>query len=194
MKLNNRSGLYGASNVVFNPTTCEAHSYGWWKFVTRINGLVVFNGYNYSNSTVKHQYKVRRLLDTLGVRVDLEIEAPKGLQDLDSAISLYEQRIQALKAEINTPRTQAKKNAERRDAIRVCEEKIDAIRRLLDPVEESEICVVKAKSKADATMQAIHLLNPSDEELERAKDDAFSQGFPRIVIHTKRTWPKAKSA
>lgn len=131
MKYYQKANLYKASNVTFNPSTCEAYSYGWWRFVERISGQLVFNRYRYSNSTCKHQLKVWRLLRTLGLTIDIEIEAPQGLQDLGSAISLYEYRIAELKAEIAKPRSHARKNDERRQQIKLCQDKSRLVRSLI---------------------------------------------------------------
>lgn len=79
MKLMKRANLYKASNVTFNPETFEAFSYVWWKFVAKVEGKVVFNNYRYSPTTGKHQYKVRRLLEQLGIKIDIEIPLPRGI-------------------------------------------------------------------------------------------------------------------
>lgn len=79
MKYYKRAGIYRASNVSFNPETCEAHSYGWWCFVRKVGGKVVFNRYRYSVSTSKHQNKVRTLLAQLGIRIDLEVSTSCSL-------------------------------------------------------------------------------------------------------------------
>lgn len=71
MKQMKRTGIFKASNVSFDPSTVRAYSYGWWNFVRKINGAVVFNNYRYSNSTSKHQSKVWRLMDSLGIKIDL---------------------------------------------------------------------------------------------------------------------------
>lgn len=101
MKLKN--GIYKASNVTFNPLTCEAYSYGWWKFVAKIDGKVIFNNYRYSNTTTKHQYKVRRLLLERGITIDIEAPFPRGIECvfLESAILEAEENLcdQYLEAE-----------------------------------------------------------------------------------------------
>ena len=86
MKYFKRLGLYKASNVTFDPSTCTALSYDWWVFVKRIEGKVVFNGYRYSVSTAKHQRKVRTLLRELGIRIDLEVsfKVAQAVQDLEN--------------------------------------------------------------------------------------------------------------
>lgn len=118
-----------ASNVVFNEADETAYSYGWWRFVERIGGLLVFNSYRYSPSTARHQSKVRSFFRYADF--DLEIEAPKGLQDLDSAVRHYERRIEALKEEIARPGTKAAKNLERRRAIASTRGKIEVVRMLI---------------------------------------------------------------
>jgi len=131
MKFYPRSNLYKASNVTFNPETCEAYSYGWWRFIQRINGQIVFNWYSYSNSTRKHQGKVMGLLRELGVAIDLEIEAPKGLQDLQSAIDLYDRHIAELQAAIAKPKTWATKNVQRQEQIINYQQKMRLVRSLI---------------------------------------------------------------
>lgn len=81
MKHMKRKNVYQCSNYncVFDPKTNTATSYSWWVFVSQIEGKVVFNNYRYSNSTSKHQSKVRRLLDSLNIKIDVELPVPQGL-------------------------------------------------------------------------------------------------------------------
>lgn len=81
MKYFKRANIYKASNVTFSAAKREAHSYGWWKFVTIVNGKVIFNDYNYSPSTCKHQSKVRSLMGDLGVKIDLYVSVSRSLDD-----------------------------------------------------------------------------------------------------------------
>lgn len=85
MKLMKRSGIYQCSNYncTFDPKSCEAFSYRWWKFVAKVDGLVIFNNYRYSNTTSKHQSKVRSLLEALGIKVDLYLSLPQGINSTD---------------------------------------------------------------------------------------------------------------
>jgi hypothetical protein len=130
MRYRVRTNDFVGSNVDFDPETLRAYSYGWWRFVDRINGLVVFNDYSYSSSTSKHQSKVRGLLRSLGITIDLTIEARKGLQDLDTAIRDYEYRIKELSLKIQAPRTHKAKNLERVAEIEHLQEKIKQIKGL----------------------------------------------------------------
>jgi galactitol-specific phosphotransferase system IIB component len=84
MKYMKRTKIYKASNVTFNPEKIEAHSYQWWCFVKVIKGLVIFNNYSYSMSTSRHQFKVRRLMSELGIKIDLEVSTRDSLTNYHS--------------------------------------------------------------------------------------------------------------
>lgn len=58
-----RTGVYTASNVTYDPLRQEAVSYGWWHFVRRIEGVLVFNAHRYSVTTAAHQRKVRAVMN-----------------------------------------------------------------------------------------------------------------------------------
>jgi hypothetical protein len=131
MKYMKRSKVYKASNVEFNPETKIALSYNWWQFVKPINGKLVFNNYSYSSTTRGHQYETKRLLETLGYKIDIMIESPRGLQDIQSAITFYKVRIETLEAEMKKPRTQKKKNYERASIIYTYMNKIEEVKKLL---------------------------------------------------------------
>lgn len=120
MKFNRSSGLYKASNVIFNTNDNTGWSYDWWCLFKNINGKNVLNTYNYSNSTIKHRYKIERLLDELGISIDMRIECPAGLHVSDPSQSVsehYSDMIKDLKAAMARPRSQAKKNKERNEEI-----------------------------------------------------------------------------
>lgn len=87
MKLT-KQGIYKASNVTFNPNTLEAYSYDWWQFVKVIRGKVIFNSYRYSNTTARHQSKVRQVMVQLGIKIDLEVQVRGGLQDIKTIKAL----------------------------------------------------------------------------------------------------------
>lgn len=138
MKQLKRTGIYKASNVTFDPATCKAYSYSWWRFVDRIGGLVVFNDYGYSSSTRKHQSKVRRVLEALNIQVDVVVEAPKGLQDLQSAIAHYEAMIQKLISEIQKPGTRKTTNDRRRAQVMNYTDKIKVLSKLARKVRHEQ--------------------------------------------------------
>lgn len=118
MKWMVRKGIYQASNVTFDPETCEAYSYGWWKFVGKIGGKIVFNTYSYSNTTIKHQLKVRSLLRDLDLWPDYELEVPGGLQSLHTGAAYYHKLIEELQAEIAIKGSHKAKNLERQKRIK----------------------------------------------------------------------------
>lgn len=115
MKLK-RNGFYEGSNanVRFIPETFQAFSYQWWQFTMPYRGGVIFNRYGYSMTTIKHQYKVRALLDRLGIKIVEEVEAPHGLQgSLGDAAEFHRLRALRLIEETKKPGTRKEKNRER---------------------------------------------------------------------------------
>lgn len=107
MKFMKRAQIYKASGVEFNPTSFEATSYDWWHFVRLINGKVVFNSYNYSQTTCKHQQKVRSLLNKLGIEIDIELKTRRSLNNsdaLESAIKYQETEIEEIRTSLASPR------------------------------------------------------------------------------------------
>lgn len=95
MKYMKRAGVYKASNVTFNPETFNAYSYTWWRFVAKVDGVIIFNNHRYSPSTGKHQHKVRSLLIDLGVKVDITAPFPNGIREdsLESIILQAEENL-----------------------------------------------------------------------------------------------------
>lgn len=93
MKFMKRSNLYQASNVSFSPATIEARSYSWWVFVAVIEGKVIFNNFRYSNTTAKHQYKVRRLMEELGIEIDLVVETRYSLIQAEGSLEKLEEMV-----------------------------------------------------------------------------------------------------
>jgi hypothetical protein len=85
MKYFSRLKMYKSHNVKFNPETMDAHSYSWWRFVARIDGKIIFNSYRYSVTTAKHQREVRAILNDLGIKIDLDLQLPNGINSYDLA-------------------------------------------------------------------------------------------------------------
>ena len=122
MKQLKRTGVYKASNVEFNPITISAYSYDHWKFVSVINGLVVFNGYRYSSTTARHQAKVMHLMVSLGIKIDLHIETRYSLATsyaLDDAYDVVSKQVQELEDKIINPRSKKALASERIAALQV---------------------------------------------------------------------------
>lgn len=94
-----RLNKFKKPNLVFCPETGEARSYEWYILGKVINGRYVLNDYNYSQTTAGHASELRTTLNILGVDY-ISIEAPQGLQDLNSALDLYLKRIATKMVEI----------------------------------------------------------------------------------------------
>lgn len=89
MRYYSRKGVYAAGpNCTYNPETREAHSYGWWRFVSFQHGQLIFNDYQYSNTTRGHQSKVRRLLGELGLTIDVVVYSRAPIPTLQTKTEL----------------------------------------------------------------------------------------------------------
>lgn len=126
-----KTGLFVGSNVWFNPVEISAKSYDWWYFVKKIGDKVVFNDYRYSPTTGKHQSKVKTLMRQLGFKIDVVIECPQGLQNLESGIEYYNNLINELQAAIDRPGSRKATNKERQKMIKLYFDKISEIERLM---------------------------------------------------------------
>lgn len=87
-----RSGEFSTGNSGFDPATGRAHSYHWYDLGRVINGVYVVNSFGYSMQTWGHYHSLCATLKMLGIKY-LEIEAPRGLQSLESGRDLYLSRI-----------------------------------------------------------------------------------------------------
>jgi hypothetical protein len=111
--------LYKAANVTFNPETREAHSYSWWRFTAMIDGKLVFNDYHYSNTTRKHQCKVRALLSDLGLTIDHVVNVRESLvscQGGDTIQGLLDRTQNTITAKELEKKRKAKEYREKRKA------------------------------------------------------------------------------
>jgi hypothetical protein len=123
--------LFKASNVTFDANNIKAVSYNWWTFVTVINGSVVFNSYNYSPSTCKHQQKVLRLMRELDIKIDLFVSTRESLSSptlaLDNAVKGLNRDILDLKDKLASTRRKKSLDGERHQTIA---SKFDHIKRI----------------------------------------------------------------
>lgn len=83
--------------VEFNPLTREGRSYNW-TFLAPVNGVLVFNTYNWSPTTTNHQSAVRSVLSQgLGrgeiIFADLGSVSPKYLS-IDNVRALYKDAVE----------------------------------------------------------------------------------------------------
>ena len=129
MKYYVRSSMYKSStgNCTFNPDTVQAYSYGWWCFVKKIRGKTVFNSYRYSNTTSKHQAKVRALMRDLGLAIDVTVSFREGLQHVDTLEQmnmLHDEQIAYDTVQAELRRETKNRRARERRAARKREEKL----------------------------------------------------------------------
>lgn len=103
MKYYPKLNQYKASNVTYDATTEQAWSYEWYCLAERINGTMIVNSYSYSSTTIRHYYKIKKLLDNLSIKY-LEIEAPRGLQDLNASKLLYIGKVNQIKERLANTR------------------------------------------------------------------------------------------
>lgn len=113
-----RADTYKSSNVIYYCKTEKAYSYGWWRFVDRINGVLVFNNYGYSPSTNRHQTKVRNLLDSLGldyfvIRTDLSLSEKDALPSAIALLIAENHKLTILIEKKGTRKTTNKDRAEK---------------------------------------------------------------------------------
>lgn len=98
-----KNELYKASNVTFDPITCTAYSYGWWMFVRKVNGAVIFNEYRFSRTTQRHQFTIKNLMKQLGIDIDIVVSTQNSLNNptwLKSSIIASTDRIHSLKMQL----------------------------------------------------------------------------------------------
>jgi hypothetical protein len=53
-----------------------------------------------------------------------------------------------------------------------------------------QLCL--AKKQSDQCLVGIHLQQPTLDEVEAALDRAIRDLFPRVVIHSRFTWPRRR--
>lgn len=129
MKYFSRLKLYKAPNLTFNPETIEGRSYHWYLITRKIGKTVLLNGYNYSNTTVRHIYKIRSLLNELNIDF-ITIEAPRGLQDLTSAENYYLTQLTNNREHFNKPRTRQTTKENLNRIYNDLRHKLDLVRKL----------------------------------------------------------------
>jgi hypothetical protein len=179
-----RAGIYKNStgSLTFDPKTCEAHSYRWWKFVAVVEGKVVFNNYRYSVSTSKHQSKVRSLLNDLNIKIDLELPLPQGINStsLNDLILVAEESLcdQILNEELKKQERYQKAKARK-------------FQKKLEDYLENSVCFrdyeIKPKDRFGSyNIVAVHQCVDSDSmerDVENALYNFHRDGFGNVVFY-----------
>lgn len=121
MKFSNKRQQFEGSNVSFNPFTQVAKSYDWWVFLTNMNGIVIFNDSRYSNTTNRHQSKVKALMLKDSIIPSLTLhntrESLTSGKALQSEIVNTNALIKKLESELANPRRKKALDSERQKVI-----------------------------------------------------------------------------
>ena len=92
----------------------------------------------------KHQIKVRRLLETLNIKVDVVIESTKSLSShdwQDDALKMLDNKIELLNDALNNPRRKKALDEKRKEEIVYLEEKKLEVLRIEKSLLEAELCL-----------------------------------------------------
>lgn len=128
MRYSKKLNMYRGHNVTFNTATYQATSYDWWRFVDRRKGFVIFNSFSYGRAFQKHHDDVREVLNKLGIKVDIEINCPVGLQDILAVMDYYNKQIELLYKEKHKKGSRSRKNLARDQLIEHYRKVLDQLR------------------------------------------------------------------
>jgi len=120
-------------SLLYNHETKKAYSYEWYEIARVMSEeFAIVNTYTYSNTTAKHVGQISGFIrNELGISNIVKLQAPRGLQSLDSILDHYETLIKNLEAKIAKPRTHKAKNLERKNQIRQHQLAMDVAKNLL---------------------------------------------------------------
>ena len=134
-----RSHTFAGRHFWFDCTTLESRSYFWWPITKVIRGKLIFNDYFYSKMTSNDQHKSREILKALNVKVDHYIEAPRGLNDLGTALENYYYKRAKIELDLSRPRRKKSLDDSRWSEIDSIDEKINLLKSLGAKCTKSEI-------------------------------------------------------
>lgn len=180
MKYYKRLKIYKAPNVTFNPETLEAFSYEWWKFVAKIEGKIVFNNYSYSQSTSKHQIKVRRLLDQLGIKIDISMPLPNSIDsnNLNELILKAEECLCDQFLDQQLKRQDAYQRAKRRKFIRKLEDYLE------NTVHFRDYEIKRKDQFGSLNIVAVHqIVEDIEADVSNALHSFHRDGFSKVVFY-----------
>lgn len=180
-------GVYknATGTLTFNPLTSEAYSYKWWRFVAKIDGLLIFNNYFYSKTTAKHQRKIKNLLNQLNIKIDLELSLENGITYDKSLTELIEQSEHELcdKFLANELKKQEKYRRKRNIFLR----KKSRLEALLDEDYQFRDYIIKdskffGKFNIIGVHQCVNINNPIS-DIENALTDFHKNGSSQIIFY-----------
>ena len=135
MKFSAKRQQFEGSNVSFNPFTQVAKSYDWWVFLTNMNGIVVFNNSRYSNTTNRHQSKVKALMLRAAIVPSLTLhntrESLTSGKALQSEIVNTNALIKQLESELVNPRRKKALDSERQKVVYFWKEHVSKVEAVL---------------------------------------------------------------
>lgn len=185
MKYMEQLGEYRASNVRFSPETEEATSYDWWTFVRRIDGSLVFNEYPYSPTTMRHQAKVRSLLQDLGLSVDITVSFRDSLSGFSSLEELAARHEKAEIARITEQELKRIQRLEKAQARRF-EKKVEALLEEHYEFRDYTLRRVEDFSLFSGSRPAMHQIVSAEsfkKDIGDAIDTYYRDGFSHIVFY-----------
>jgi hypothetical protein len=129
MKFFKRLNIYknASGTLKYNPLTKKSTSYDWYVLSDKIGQYVVLNTYSYSSTTRRHLQKIRNQFSKTFTEVNFCIEAPNGLNDLNSAERLYRKRIEDLTNLMAKKGTHKKTNQERLNKINIYQQYLGTV-------------------------------------------------------------------
>lgn len=93
----------GNANLTWCPEKQVGHSYRWYEIAKRIKGKLVLNVYKYSVTTSGHVGELHWLFKEQGLEF-VEVQAPRGLQNINEALPYTLECIESLKLKMTNAR------------------------------------------------------------------------------------------
>lgn len=159
----------------------KAVSYNWWTYLCKINGKVVFNDYNYSSTTNKHQASMRCLLEVLNIKVDIWVDISQSLNELSfkeyALNSVYHKKFN-LEFKLTTKiRPETIKSV--KSDLKECEKQITLLKKM--KCKHSNLVEMKKEVFENLTEQRIRAKIKSAKKLENLKSVIKPETYSQLV-------------
>lgn len=184
-----RKGMLEASNNALRLDDCTAWSYSWWCYYKIVDGKGVFNAHSYSKSTAKHQSHMRRLLRTLGLPIDIEIDTAKSISpfDAEDVRNVLLKNFYRAKAAL----AKCKRASAKRDRL---ESDLACIAGYVESLDGApfdgglkQVTVVERNASLWGSGDiGVHRLDPDERDLADALETAERDGFPTVYVYRTR--------